>query len=326
MPGSSRSAASIADELTEGLDDSLQPITEEAVAVEDASKGDAATEEDVDNKGDSSADDAGDGADDDEESDDDGYTIDSADSDSEDDDDDASDDTPQPKQEAAAVSSNLSPELQYVVDNLQPLKVRGTVPGSEDVQEFTVYDPSQLPQGFRYTDDRERDIATKAFVSMETRAEKLVNDFRNQESTKAAKAFKESEERSDWGDIASLQKSGDIPKFKLKPTDPKFDEDPAAQLIEAVLEYKDNINQKYLEQANAGAPYRHIGFEDAFLRYKKENPTTVKSEAQTKEDKDRKDFAARTRGANGSEAQSQEKAPVLRSRADIERYIDSLEF
>ena len=317
-----RSAADIAAEAMDGLDDQLQPIDDKAVIAEDK---DADVDEKEKQAGESSSveNDDGDARQDDSGSDkDEGYSIDEAD-----DEQDESEEEKKPEEPAKQVDPNdLSPELKYIVDNLKPLKVRGSTEVDGEIKEFEVYDPSQLPQGFRYEDDRARDIANKAFFTMETRAQQLLNDFRGQESQKAAKAFKEAEEKADWSDIASLQRSGDLPKFKLKPTDPKFDEDPASQLIEKVLDYKDEINQKYLEEANSGAPYRHIGFEDAYRRYVRANPQEKHSEAEKQEDKDRQKLAMKTRGGQGDSARADSKAPALRNKQDIDTFIDSLEW
>lgn len=325
MPGN-RSAAEIASEITDGLDDSLNPINDTAVVTDnDDNKGNEYdTNNNKSNEGESSSNDS-----DSNDSNDDGFTIDEANNESDDDsnhNDDNKDNKKQPIENGKPLNDNLTPELQYVVDNIKPLRVRGATEVDGDVKEFEVYDPSQLPQGFRYVDDRERDMATKAFINMETRAVQLVNDFRNQESTKAAKAFKEAEDKADRSDIAILQNSGELPKFKLKSSDPNFDDDPASQLIEKVLNYKDNINQKYLEQVNAGAPYRHIGFEDAFRRYIRENPLDQKTEAEDREDKDRKDIARRTRGGQGDDAKSNTKVPVLHNKREMDSFLDSLEF
>jgi len=314
-----RSAADIAADAMDGLDDQLQPIDDKAVIAEDDAHVDD-KKEDVEEKASTEGDDSDAGGDS-SESDAEEYAIDEAEGV------DEGEEEQKPDEQAKQVNPDeLSPELKYVVDNIKPLKVRGTVGDSDEVKEYEVYDPTQLPQGFRYLDDRDRDVAAKSFFSMETRAQQLLNDFRGQESQKAAKAFKEAEERADWQDIASLQRSGDLTKFKLKPSDPKFDEDPASQLIEKVLTFKDEINQKYLEQSNAGAPYRHIGFEDAYRRYVRENPVEQRSETQKKEDTERKDLSRRTRGGQSDDAKTVQKAPPLRNKQDVDTFIDSLDW
>ena len=150
--------------------------------------------------------------------------------------------------------------------------------------------------------------------------------FKSQESAKSQKAFKEIEDKADWEDIARLQKDGEIPKFKLKQTDPNFKDDQAAQLIEKVLDYKDEENRKYLEAYQKGRPYRHIGFEEAYIKYARANPEVKKSPEQTKEDTDRKKVAERTRSTNGESSHKTEQPFVARSKRDLDNFIDNLEF
>ena len=316
-----QSAADIAAELTEGLDDSLQPIDDKAVVVlSDDKKTDVVDEKSDtdDTKDDDKSDDV---TDKDSKDDTEGYSIDEIEG----------NDTEDDKKDNVVIeqprsADNLTPEQKYIVENLAPIKVQGVIGDSTDLKEYTVYDPSQLPRGFKYTDDRERDIASKSFISMENQALKLQADFRGQENQKAQKAYKEQEEKADWEDIASLQKTKDLPLFKLKPTDKDFDTDPTSVLIDKVLEFKEELNKQYLEGYNNGRPYRHIGFEDAYVKYLKVNPPNAKSDAEVKEDKDRKDLARRTSGANGDLAKSGEKPVILSSKRDIDNYIDNLEF
>lgn len=325
------SASEIAAQMTDGLDDSLQPIDDKVIvktddvedqddegADDDGQGGEGDSDSDADSDKDSGKEDK-DGEEGDDADDDEGYSIDEIESDDSDDDKPAPVETPKP-------TDTLSAEQKYIVDNLAPIKLRGVVGDSEDVKEYTVYDPSQLPPGFRYLDDRDRDMAGKAFGAMEQRALQLQNDFRGQEGKKAQQAYKEQEEKADWSDIAALQKQGELPKFKLKPDDPKFDEDPTSVLIDKVLDFKDELNNKYLEDYNNGKPYRHVGFEDAYAKYLKQNPPVKKTAEEVKEDKDRKDLAKRTRGTNGTGAKGGEKPVVLGSKRDIDNYIESLEF
>lgn len=305
----SRSASQIAAEAMEGLDDSLQPIKDESVIVEDDKKVD-------DKQDDQSKDDKADDKKDEEK----GYAIDDVDGEKD-------DDKPEPKEKEPEkpVDTQYTPEQKYILDNLPVIKVRGVVGDDEKVQEFSVYDPRQLPENFKYLSDREHDIAVKDFGLIEQRATSLQQEFRNQETTKAQKSYKEQEEKADWEDIAAMQKSGDLSLFKVKPTDKDFDNDETAQLIEKVIEFKDEINKKHLETYNAGGPYRHIGFEDAYHKYVRLNPPK-KDDKQEQEDKDRKDLARRTRGTNSDAAKGGTKPPILQNKQDIDAYIDSLEF
>ena len=294
------------DAKLDGLDDNLQPIgdnkgvikTDEQPEPKEEPKTDEKVEEseekaqpkdedkDVANTEGSEEVSESDGKEDDE-----GYAIDDGDEAEE-----------KPKDEAAAATTeptNLTAEQKYILDGLTPLKVKGTVGSDDKVQEFTVYAPEYLPQGFKYVDDRESATANKAFAMLESKAVERQNEFRNQETAKSTEAFQEAEKAADRADIGKLQRDGDLPKFKLSADDPKFDTYPAAVEIQSILDFKDKKNAEYLEQANAGRPFKHIGFEEAFLMYQRENPK--EDTAQVKEDKERIELANRTSGTAGSD-------------------------
>ena len=162
---------------------------------------------------------------------------------------------------------------------------------------------------------------------MESKAIQLQQDFRNQETVKAGKAFREAEETADRQDIGELQREGIIPKFKLQPNDKNFDSDPAAALIQKVLDFKDAENQKYLEAANSGRPYRHIGFEEAYYKYQRVTPAAKETTALAKEDQERKEFAKRTSKTSGTEpGKALGKTERFTNSRDMFNYLDGLEF
>lgn len=302
----------------DGLDDHLEPITkdlnEKAEDEKDTPSEDKKDSE-VDEKEEQTDEDKGsEDESEEEEPEDEGYAIDE-------DGEDKDELEPRTPTDKTPEKSQLSPEQQYIIDNLQPITVRGVVGTDEKVQEFKVYSPEQLPQGFKYIDDRDLSTANKAFSMLENKAVELQSNYRNQETQKSAKAFKENEDNADRVDIGRLQREGDLPKFKLQPDDPKFAEDPASKVIQAILDFKDKKNEHYLEEANAGRPYKHIGFEEAFYMYRRENPTD--NPVQKKEDAERKEIAKRTAGTSGSS--NTPKKPTVHSgmnSLDLERLIE----
>lgn len=219
----------------------------------------------------------------------------------------------------------LTAEQKYILDNLQPITVRGTVGSETEVKEYKVYSPEYLPQGFKYVDDRELSAATKAFSSLEQRATQLQGDYRNQETQKATKEFKEREDAADRQDIASLQREGQLPLFKADPNSADFEKDPGVVLVQEIIDYKEAQNDKYLKEYNAGRPYKHIGFEEAFRMFQRDNPTKSSPE-QTKEDKERVDQAKRTSKTSGQS--SKDEAPKARVHSgmtgmDLDNLIES---
>lgn len=310
----------LVDRLIEGMDDSLNPIEAEDKATVD----DTADEEDTkaedtsktdDTKSDDKADDTEDTTDEDE-----GFAIDDV-SDSE----NTTEEEKKEEQEVRQELANLNPEQRYIVENIQPIKIRGVVGDGEEVKEFTVFSPEQLPGGFKYLDDREHDIAVKGFNSLETRARELQSEFQNKAQEDNSKKFKEANDRADWEDIAYLQSEKELPKFKIRPGEPGFEDDPAAKLIQEVLDFKDKRNAKYLEDYNTkGRPFRMIGFEEAFRMYK---PTSKEdTTAQDKEDSERKNLSKRTTKTTSTESKDGTAQRVtLRSSRDMMNYIDSLD-
>jgi hypothetical protein len=295
-----------------GLDDQLNPIETDIKEEPKVPEDDKPEEVTEDNQDDSTTDDTTDG-DEEEKEEDEGYTIDG-------DEEEEADEAPSNSTEESKTNPNLTPEQQYILDNLQAITVRGTVGDDTKVQDFTVYSPEQLPQGFKYTDERESSIANKNFALLENQALTLQNDYRTQQTQKSAREFKEREDAADTADIGELQRAGDLPKFKAQPNDPKFNDDPGVKLVQDILDYKEAQNAKYMEEYNAGRPYKHIGFQEAFTMYRRENPDKS-NDSQKAEDAERKELAQRTSGTRGASTKS--SAPKVHS-GMMSRDLDAL--
>lgn len=221
----------------------------------------------------------------------------------------------------------VTPEDQYILDNIKDsaITVRGTVGDSKEVKEFKVLAPQQLPRGFHFVDDYDASVAATAFNSLESKASQLQNQYRQEQAQKSAEEVTEKEKQTDRSDIARLQKDGVIDRFKVAPDDPSFESDSAVELVQSVLDFKDKLNSQYNEAYSKGAAYRHIGFEEAYYRYQRENPTKGNPK-QTKEDQERQDFARRTsRPSPGRNKPSTPKVPAGASSRDLDRFIESLD-
>jgi len=245
----------------------------------------------------------------------DGYAIDDGDEEEE----------PEPTNSTLATPTERTAESQYVYDNLTKFKVRGTY--KDEVVEYELISAEQLPAGFQYEDQQQNDKAILATARNETKAEQLTQDYRNQETSKASAEFKTREDNADRQDIGSLQRNGDIPLFKHQPNSKEFDTDPSVVLVNDIMKFKEDTNQRYLDEYNAGRTYKHIGFEEAFRMYKYQNPNKVDT-ALEKEDTARKDLAGRTnktRGTN-SEPVAQKRPPAHRTSRDLENLIESLDW
>jgi hypothetical protein len=304
------------------LDDQLNPIedlkdektdkveeVEEAVGTEDKDESDDSGDDNTES--DESA--AEEDSETEEATEEDGYTIDG----------DEEDPVDKPVDEIRGDTTGFNPEQKYIIDNLTPITVRGQV--GEKVETFKVLDPSQLPQGFKFLDDRDQALAIKGFAMLETQAEKLQADFRGQETTKAATEFKKREDDADRTDIGALQRSGDLPRFKAEVGSKDFADDPGVKLVQEIIDFKETTNTRYMEEYNAGRPYKHIGFEEAFRMFKRENPQET---AQAKEDAERGKIAKRSSRNKGTAEQPKDKARVHSgsSSRDLDNLIESLDW
>lgn len=294
------------DQTDESADESTEDSTDEEV---ESDEKDDTTEEVESEEGDSEAD---------EESEDEGYTIDG-------DEEPVEEEVPTNSTDENKTNPNLTPEQSYILENLQPITVRGIV--DDKPVEVKVFSPEQLPAGFKYNDDRERSIYDKAYNMLEGRAQELQSEYRNQENNKASQQFQAAEEAADRADIGELQRNGEIPRFKASPDAADFEEDAGVQLVQEILDFKDAENQRYLEESQKGKPYRHIGFREAFYSYKSRNPSKARSPEQTKEDSERKAVARRTSRTQGTSTKSAAQKPeVFKSTRDMMSYIDGLDF
>lgn len=198
---------------------------------------------------------------------------------------------------ATAKMGKLTPEQQYLVDNIPPLTL--SVKVGDKVKEFTVYSPEQLPDDFEYVNAKQREIYSQAFGRMERKAEQLENEYKNLQNVEQGKKYEELENRAIREDIASLQKSGDIAKFKVKTDDPDFNDDPAAKEIQTVVDFMTEKNDAYMKAYNGGGAYRHLGFSEAFALYKAQNPGETNTD---KEDKARHEVGKKLGTGQGGSA------------------------
>lgn len=109
----------------------------------------------------------------------------------------------------------------------------------------------------------------------------------------AAEAEAKTEMLTSWdAEIAVLQKAGEIPEPKLKPTDPNYLKDPALVQVAAVFDYMEKTNK---ERTTAGNPNLLRSFADAF---EKMDRATLKA-ARDKAAKDEADTAKLKAGVVG---------------------------
>lgn len=312
----------------DSLDDNLEPINEketsddksQAEDKEPAEEKDETAAEEQETEQEEGADDTSEESDESSDEESDGYTIDEGDEEEE--------DVPSNSTQETPATGTLTPEQQYIFDNVKPIKVRGYVGDSEKIESFEILAPEQLPDGFRFVDDKERTLAVNGLTQLENRALELQNEYRNQESVKSAKEFQAREDAADRQDIGELQRAGELPKFKTDPDSKDFENDPAVQLVQEILDYKEKRNNQYMEEYNAGRPYKHIGFEEAYRMYKAANPDKS-ADALKQEDAERKNLANRTtknRGANVDTSSNKPKVTSGMTSRDLDNLIENLDW
>lgn len=227
------------------------------------------------------------------EDDDEGYFADDGDSD---------DTTTAP--ELPAAPANFSAEEKYIVDNLPLISVRVKM-ADDSVKTMQVRSAAELPRDMRGIatpyEDKQFDLANTA---QETRARELQTYYRQHQTQLETQEFEKKENQSIRDDIAELQREGEIPKFKAQPGTRAFDSDPAAQRVQEVIEFMNDRNAKYLERANKGGSYRHIGFAEAY------ELMSNGTKADSKNSSTRKDAAKKLVSKQGGSTTKTSKAPV----------------
>ena len=211
-------------------------------------------------------------------------------------------DAPVTNQPVDTAGIALSPaETKYLADNIKEIGDAVTFTGKIGEKEvsFKVWDVAGLPKDFQPDSIVEFNQGIQTLNRMDSKANELLGKYRSEQSVSAVRDFEQRENTAIRDDLAELQTEGAFPKFKVKPGDKGFDDDPAAQEMAKVVQFMQERNQKYLEDTNKGKQYRHIGFREAFELYSAKNSVDPKAAAQAKEDAERKGVADKISGGAG---------------------------
>lgn len=226
------------------------------------------------------------------------------------------------KPEESAKASNLTPEQQYIYDNLPTISVRGA-----DNRVYNVKVDTELPEDFDFATKAEERTFYRNLSAQELNARELQGQFNQTAQAQQAQDFEARENESIRQDVADLQREGLMPRFKVKVTDPKFDTDPATKQMQEVLDVMSERNEQYLKEYQQGRAYRHIGFSEAFRLWERTSDTGKQQSQQRTEDGERKRVADRTKSSQGLSATELTK-PVVRSGTrtqDILARIDAMD-
>lgn len=174
--------------------------------------------------------------------------------------------------------------------------------------------------------------AQTSFMQLEQKANQLLGNFRQNQSTQAANDFQQRENEGIRADVADLQKEGLFPKFTVQPGAAGFDDSPEAKQMAAVLDLMTSKNEMYFKQYQQGRPYKHIGFAEAFTEWNSKKPAKVdapEDTAQKKEDEERKKTGSERSESNRGMSSSNIVKPTVRpgtTTRDILNRIDNEEF
>jgi hypothetical protein len=232
----------------------------------------------------------------------------------------------QPTPASQPLPQNFTAEEQYIAANIgQPINVRIKV--GDQLQTVQAYSPENLPENFEFATERDRLAAQAGFDRLTRKAESLQADYQNQQQQIAAQEFSNQEDTDIQKDIAFLQRAQQAGKdglglFKYAPDDPRFEEDPAVQEMQKVLDFYNQENRSRWEEAQrTGRQFRPLTYRDAFREYRYENPKV--GPKQQKEDEERKKITkplAQAAKSTGDAAPKQQR-PKLARNASIDQII-----
>lgn len=194
---------------------------------------------------------------------------------------------------------NLSPLQQYLAENIQPLTISGTLNGKPT--SLQVYAVENIPSDFEFDSRGSERQALVNLDRMERKAERLEDQFNQQQQQREAENFSEQENRDIRTDIADLQRAGELPLFT---PGEDVDSDPKAETARKVLDFYNKENQERFQNSQrSGRLYNRISYKDAYYLWKAQNPEV--NEEQKAEDSERKEITRRAakagRGATAKE-------------------------
>lgn len=210
----------------------------------------------------------------------------------------------------------LSPaEQKHIVDNIgEPIIVRGIQGEGDNAKEveLKVYSPNDIPKNFKFGSDADMLAAQNGFYNLEQRAQRILGEFRENQTRAQAADFEKRENEGIKADLAEMQKAGEFPKFKVKPGDKGFEDDPAAKLMADVLVFQAERNKQYLKEYQQGRPYKYIGFREAAELHNARQASNKRTTAQDKEDSERREVTKKVGTGRSLTTDKIQKAAVPR--------------
>ena len=198
------------------------------------------------------------------------------------------DDKPQPWEERPdeideKLWNKSSAEEKFIYNSLDYITVKG-----KDGEELSIKLPTQLPDDFEFANKKAEAQFYSAMSAQSSKAEKLMNKITSdrEQTTKAEK--EKAELDAIIADVDRLQDDGIVPKIKAKPGTEEFNNDPSVQLVNKILDFRDEYNRKHKGE--------NISSYTAGLIYKAKNPKEFETEddkRRSSQDKSREKTASR---------------------------------
>ena len=198
------------------------------------------------------------------------------------------DDKPQPWEERPdeideKLWNKSTPEEKFIYNSLDYITVKG-----KDGEELSVKLPTQLPDDFEFVSKKAEAQFYSAMSAQSSKAEKLMNKITSdrEQTTKAEQ--EKAELDAIIADVDRLQDDGIVPKIKAKPGTEEFNTDPSVQLVNKILDFRDEYNRKHKGE--------NISSYTAGLIYKAKNPKEFETEddkRRSSQDKSREKTASR---------------------------------
>lgn len=214
----------------------------------------------------------------------------------------------------------------HVAKNVQPIVITGMV--GEEAKTFRVYTEDDLPSNFQFDSQLSMLKAQRAFNRLENQANKLRDEFVQQENYQkqqaANQAFLAQEEKDEAADLHWLQSRGIVPEFKYESDDPKFNDDPAVKEANEIHELYLKVNAEYAQRYNGTGRMYRISFRDAADKYysrKYHSSRIEKPVEKSATEKERDNMARRSKSPQGGDAKELKGRYKARTFADVNRLI-----
>lgn len=214
------------------------------------------------------------------------------------DDEEGDDDTP-PAATSTVDTAKLTQD-EFVLAGLTKMTAR--VIGPDDkIYTVQAYGNGDLPRDMKsFASKYEEKLWDAAVIEQNARARDLIKEYQTAKTTAQVesdgKKWVRMENMAIREDLNDLIREGVFPKFKGEPKTREFDDSPGGKEFTRVINYMQQQNEKYRENANKGRAYRHIGFAEAFTMLNGPSPKA----AEKSEDKARKIVAKKLKSGGGT--------------------------